>query len=139
MKETQSISNSNQIKKLGEVCTYSKGKKPAILKETKTKECSIPYINIKAFEKGIISEYTNGEKCNICEDDDLLMVWDGARCGLIGKAKKGGSRLNFDEDFKGKYSQRIFVSLYQFKVLDIKHKTKRCWNTTYRTNITLEF
>jgi type I restriction enzyme S subunit len=95
MKETQSISNSNQIKKLGEVCTYSKGKKPAILKETKTKECSIPYINIKAFEKGIISEYTNGEKCNICEDDDLLMVWDGARCGLIGKAKKGavGSTL----------------------------------------------
>lgn len=84
-----------QRKKLGEVCTYSKGKKPAILKETKTKECSIPYINIKAFEKGIISEYTNGEKCNICEDDDLLMVWDGARCGLIGKAKKGavGSTL----------------------------------------------
>ncbi|WP_276979237.1 restriction endonuclease subunit S [Flavobacterium filum] len=95
MKETQSISNSNQIKKLGEVCTYSKGKKPAVLKEAKTKECSVPYINIKAFEKGIISEYTNGEKCNICEDDDLLMVWDGARCGLIGKAKKGavGSTL----------------------------------------------
>lgn len=95
MKETQSISNSNQLNKLGEVCTYSKGKKPAILKEAKTKECSIPYINIKAFEKGIISEYTNGEKCNICEDDDLLMVWDGARCGLIGKAKKGavGSTL----------------------------------------------
>ncbi|MEB2787158.1 restriction endonuclease subunit S [Algoriphagus persicinus] len=84
-----------QIMKLGEVCTYSKGKKPAVLKVTKTKECSIPYINIKAFEKGIISEYTNGEKCNICNDDDLLMVWDGARCGLIGKAKKGavGSTL----------------------------------------------
>jgi type I restriction enzyme S subunit len=84
-----------QLKKLGEICTYSKGKKPAILKEVKTNECSIPYINIKAFEKGIISEYTNGEKCNICEDGDLLMVWDGARCGLIGKAKKGavGSTL----------------------------------------------
>lgn len=95
MKETQKISNSKEVKKLGEVCTYSKGKKPALLKESKTKECSIPYINIKAFEKGIISEYTNGEKCNICEDDDLLMVWDGARCGLIGKAKKGavGSTL----------------------------------------------
>lgn len=83
------------VKRLGEVCTYSKGKKPIVLKETKTKDCTVPYINIKAFEKGIISEYTNGEKCNICNDDDLLMVWDGARCGLIGKAKKGavGSTL----------------------------------------------
>jgi type I restriction enzyme S subunit len=87
--------NNSPFKKLGEVCTYSKGKKPVVLKETKTKDCSVPYINIKAFEKGIITEYTNGEKCNICNDDDLLMVWDGARCGLIGKAKKGavGSTL----------------------------------------------
>ena len=40
-------------------------------------------------------EYTNGTKCNLCDDEDLLMVWDGARCGLIGKAKKGavGSTL----------------------------------------------
>lgn len=82
-------------KKLGEVCTYSKGKKPPILSIEKSKECSIPYINIKAFEKGIFGEYTNGEKCNLCDDEDLLMVWDGARCGLIGKAKKGavGSTL----------------------------------------------
>jgi type I restriction enzyme S subunit len=89
MSEIKEIPQGWQLKKLGEICTYSKGKKPAILKEVKTKECSIPYINIKAFEKGVISEYTNGEKCNICEDGDLLMVWDGARCGLIGKAKKG--------------------------------------------------
>jgi type I restriction enzyme S subunit len=89
------------VKKLSEICTYSKGKKPQVLvKETK-KGCAIPYINIKAFEKGIFAEYTNGEKCNLCEDDDLLMVWDGARCGLRGTAKKG---LNLDEDFaKRKY------------------------------------
>lgn len=84
-----------QVKKLGEICTYSKGKKPPTLNEVKNKECSIPYINIKAFEKGIFTEYTNGVKCNLCDDADLLMVWDGARCGLIGKAKKGavGSTL----------------------------------------------
>ncbi len=95
MAKNNNIPKHWQVKKLGEVCTYSKGKKPVLLKETKTNECSVPYINIKAFEKGIISEYTNGEKCNICNDDDLLMVWDGARCGLIGKAKKGavGSTL----------------------------------------------
>jgi type I restriction enzyme S subunit len=83
------------VKKLSEVCTFSKGKKPFALNEVITKECSIPYINIKAFEKGIITEFTDGEKCNLCNDNDLLMVWDGARCGLIGKAKKGavGSTL----------------------------------------------
>lgn len=82
-------------KRLSQVCTYLKGKKPILLSDSKTKETSIPYINIKAFEKGIIDEYTNGEKCNICNDDDLLMVWDGARCGLVGKAKYGavGSTL----------------------------------------------
>jgi type I restriction enzyme, S subunit len=84
-----------QVKKLGEVCTYSKGKKPHILTKEKTDKCVIPYINIKAFEKAIIDEFTDGNKCNLCEDNDLLMVWDGARCGLIGKAKKGavGSTL----------------------------------------------
>ncbi len=84
-----------QVKKLGEVCTYSKGKKPTVLTVDKNTECAIPYINIKAFEKGIFDEYTDGNKCNLCEDNDLLMVWDGARCGLIGKARKGavGSTL----------------------------------------------
>lgn len=84
-----------KVKTLGEVCTYTKGKKPSFLNSLKTENCSIPYINIKAFEKGIYDEYTDGVKCNLCEDGDLLMVWDGARCGLIGKAKKGavGSTL----------------------------------------------
>lgn len=84
-----------EVAKLGEVCTYSKGKKPVSLSTEKNSKNNIPYINIKAFEKGIFAEYTNGEKCNLCNDADLLMVWDGARCGLIGKAKKGavGSTL----------------------------------------------
>lgn len=95
MTEKNNIPKDKQLIKLGEVCTYSKGKKPTVLSDLKTMECSIPYINIKAFEKGVFDEYTNGEKCNLCNDDDLLMVWDGARCGLIGKAKKGavGSTL----------------------------------------------
>jgi restriction endonuclease S subunit len=95
MKEKYNNTLQGNLRKLGEVCTYSKGKKPSVLQVAKTKVCPIPYINIKAFEKGIFDEYTDGEKCNLCEDDDLLMVWDGARCGLIGKAKKGavGSTL----------------------------------------------
>jgi type I restriction enzyme S subunit len=80
---------------LGQVCTYSKGKKPKLLSKEKTHEAIFPYINIKAFEKGIFEEYTDGVKCNLCNDGDLLMVWDGARAGFTGKAKKGaiGSTL----------------------------------------------
>ena len=87
--------NNWQIKKLGEVCKYNKGRKPKKLVSEKQDNIAIPYINIKAFEKGIFDEYTDGEKCNLCEDGDLLMVWDGARAGFSGKAKKGavGSTL----------------------------------------------
>jgi len=93
--ENKNLPKHWQIKKLGEICEYSKGKKPAKLMLSKSEEFHIPYINIKAFEKGVYEEYTNGIKCNLCEDGDILMVWDGARCGLIGKAKKGavGSTL----------------------------------------------
>lgn len=79
----------------GEVCEYSKGKKPKILNKESSDAAPFPYINIKAFEKGIFDEYTDGVKCNLCEDGDLLMVWDGARAGFTGKAKKGaiGSTL----------------------------------------------
>lgn len=76
-----------EVKKLGEECTYSKGKKPRILEVSNSEEHSIPYINIKAFEKGIVTEYTDGEKCNICNDDDLLMVWDGLGVDLLVKPK----------------------------------------------------
>ena len=91
----QQKTNNWQIKKLGEVCKYNKGKKPKKLVSEKQDNIAIPYINIKAFEKGIFDEYTDGEKCNLCEDGDLLMVWDGARAGFSGKAKKGavGSTL----------------------------------------------
>ena len=95
MSEIKDIPEHWEVKTLGELCSYSKGKKPKVLNDAKSNECSVPYINIKAFEKGVIAEFTDGIKCNLCDDNDLLMVWDGARCGLIGKAKKGavGSTL----------------------------------------------
>lgn len=81
--------------KLGELVITEKGKKPKRVSKQKTEECSIPYVNIKAFEKNIIDEFTDGVGCVICEDDDFLMVWDGSRSGYVGKAIKGalGSTL----------------------------------------------
>ncbi len=80
--------------KLGDVLTLQKGKKPKNM-TNKLTEGYLPYIDIKAFEKGIIDNYADGEKCLPCENGELLIVCDGSRSGLIGIAKKGyvGSTL----------------------------------------------
>jgi len=103
---------------LGKVCDYSKGKKPKVLKKEYSEITPFPYVNIKAFEKGIFEEYTDGEKCNLCQEGDLLMVWDGARAGLTGKAKKGaiGSTLMKIEPKNGIEKNYLFyflLSLYR--------------------------
>lgn len=80
--------------KLGEVLGFVKGKKPANL-GARDKVLTIPYINIKAFEKKVFDQYTNGEGCSLCTSKDILIVWDGARCGLVGRGIAGaiGSTL----------------------------------------------
>jgi type I restriction enzyme, S subunit len=79
---------------LGDIITSAKGKKPKTLGK-KTSKNKFPYINIKAFEKKIFDEYTDGESCPICTENDLLMVWDGSRSGLVGSGVSGviGSTL----------------------------------------------
>ena len=86
--------------KLGDFVENEKGKKPKSLRTDKSAKFSIPYVDIKAFEQGIVGQYTDGENCRLCYDNDLLMVWDGSRSGLVGKGVNGalGStlvRLNF--------------------------------------------
>jgi type I restriction enzyme S subunit len=77
-----------------EVIQTQKGKKPKDLGEI-TELRTIPYINIKAFEKKIITEYAPEQNAVECNDDDILLVWDGARSGLSGRGIGGyvGSTL----------------------------------------------
>ena len=79
---------------LGDVINSVKGKKPKTLGEKNSKN-KIPYITIKAFEKKIFEQFTNDESCPKCTENDLLMVWDGARSGLVGFGVSGiiGSTL----------------------------------------------
>lgn len=81
--------------KLGDVAKSYKGKKPKNQTTEKNEKFSIPYVDIKAFEKRVIDNYTDGVKCTLCEPEDVLIVWDGARCGLVGRGIKGaiGSTL----------------------------------------------
>jgi Restriction endonuclease S subunits len=77
-----------------EIVNTQKGKNPLVKSKTKLNGY-IPYIDIKAFEQGIFDTYTDGNKCLLCDDGDILLVWDGARAGLVGVAYKGavGSTL----------------------------------------------
>lgn len=102
--------------KVGKYVISTKGKKPKRISKERTNEFHLPYVNIKAFEKGIIDEYTDGVGCVICEEGDFLMVWDGSRSGYVGKAIKGalGStlvKLNFP-DIDNNYAYYFLQSKY---------------------------
>lgn len=80
--------------RLGEIITSIKGKKPKRLGKD-NEAYAIPYVNIKVFEKNIIEEFTDGDGCLLCRPQDVLIVWDGARFGLVGSGTHGavGSTL----------------------------------------------
>lgn len=84
-----------KFQKLGDFAQYKKGKKPKNLQNKCSGEFIYPYVDIQAFEEGVINNYTDGIKCVFCDVDDLLMVWDGSRSGYVGKSIKGvlGSTL----------------------------------------------
>jgi type I restriction enzyme S subunit len=79
---------------LGDIIDIQKGKKPYDLGSL-TESRNIPYINIAAFETGIIREYAPCQNTPSCNPEDTLLVWDGARAGLSGRGIKGfiGSTL----------------------------------------------
>lgn len=80
--------------RLGDILSSVKGKKPKEL-GLKSKALNVLYINIKAFERNIFEQYTDGVGCELCNNEDILIVWDGARCGLVGRGVAGaiGSTL----------------------------------------------
>lgn len=79
---------------VADIATLTKGKKPAstgALDDSRT----TPYVTIKVFETGNASDYCNPAGLPLCTEDDILVVWDGARCGLAGTGVAGaiGSTL----------------------------------------------
>lgn len=97
-KHTKNYDGTNEewiVEPIGKVCEFEKGKKPKNTgphSDTRT----MPYINIKAFETGTPEEYAEAGKYPACSKDDVLIVWDGARAGLIGRGVAGyiGSTLS---------------------------------------------
>jgi len=103
--------------KLSEIAQSTKGKKPKSVSKEKTEGFEIPYVDIKAFEKGIVDNYTDGENCTFCKPDDVLIVWDGARCGFVGRGVEGaiGSTL-------AKISSEKYTNDFLFYFLQSKYK-----------------
>ncbi len=103
--------------KLSEIARSTKGKKAKSVSKEKTDGFEIPYVDIKAFEKGIVDNYTDGENCTFCKPDDVLIVWDGARCGFVGRGVEGaiGSTL-------AKISSDKYTNDFLFYFLQSKYK-----------------
>lgn len=77
-----------ESKKLKDVVKYQKGKKPKILSDTYF-ENSVPYLDIHAFEKGVVRQYADIESSNLVDETSIGVVWDGARSGWVTKGQKG--------------------------------------------------
>lgn len=79
---------------LGEIVVSKKGKKPKIQEENEF-EGSVPYLDIKAFEKKEIRRYADKSSSIEIDENDIAIVWDGSRSGWVGKGMKGalGSTL----------------------------------------------
>ena len=95
---------------LGDDCVSVKGKKPKTLHPDLDNNL-VPYVDIKAFEKGILSNYADPEDGVFADITDTLMVWDGARSGLVGNGVEGviGSTL---VRVRPKYSDKRYLHYF---------------------------
>ena len=75
---------------LRDIVLHRKGKKPKRLEDMKW-DGAVPYIDIKAFETGNIRRYADPASSVIVKEGDVIIVWDGARCGYVGKAPVRGA------------------------------------------------
>lgn len=79
------VFESDEVKKwgrerLGNLCEFTKGKKPRTLYEKEQEGC-LTYILIESFD-GTHKKFSDDDICPKCIKDDVLLVWDGARSGL---------------------------------------------------------
>ncbi|VVB96123.1 Uncharacterised protein [uncultured archaeon] len=103
--------------RLGDSIDFQKGKRPETLSENDGKN---PYIDIAAFEQGKYQFFSDdAKKLTLCDENNLLIVCDGSRSGLVGFGRKGilGSTLA-KIDYFG-----LLEKLYLFYFLKSKFST----------------
>ncbi|NFO64380.1 restriction endonuclease [Clostridium botulinum] len=101
---------------LKSIVKFKKGKKPKVLLDEFCENC-IPYVTISYFQTKEAKQYTFETETNrLCNENDVLIVWDGARAGLIGTGVKGalGStlcKIKYD-GMNDKFIYYYFLSKY---------------------------
>lgn len=90
---------------LGSLVSFQKGRKVQVVDTPR--DGFIPYLGASAIS-GKIEEYGCASSGVLCSPDSVLMLWDGERSGLVGKARIGVisstmSRLNANEKIDGTF------------------------------------
>ena len=99
--------------KLEHIVWHKKGSKPKKL-YISMQEGYVPYIDIKAFEKNILEQYTEINLAKLTKPNNILVVWDGARAGLVGLAPCIGAIGSTLVDIEPKTKEIINKYLYYF-------------------------
>lgn len=99
---------------LSEIADYRKGKKPKRIQDSPFDD-SVPYLDIKGIEKGIFENHVDKDSSVLLDENQIVVVWDGARFGWVGKGRKGalGSTLmmltpRIDKDYFFRFLQTQF-------------------------------
>jgi type I restriction enzyme S subunit len=108
---------------LGKICTTVKGKKPKDTGE-RSETRNIPYISIKTFESKKIDIYASAGNYSECEIDDILIVWDGTRAGLIGNGVKGYIGSTLAKIYSEKLNNKLLFYFLKSQFSYINSNTK---------------
>lgn len=107
---------------LAKLVDYKKGKKPRTLEKSFFKT-GLPYLDIKAIETGVDHYFADEESSNLTSEDDIVVVWDGARAGWVGKSREGalGSTLmSLKPKIDRNYLYRFLQT--QFEYIQANHR-----------------
>lgn len=77
-----------KVMPLRQLVIAQKGKKPIKLSESKFPD-SVPYLDIEAVEKGKINQYADPYSTVLATKEDIFVVADGYRSGLVAKGMVG--------------------------------------------------
>lgn len=102
---------------LGEIVAITKGKKPSFSESPNVNSIRVLQIDDLRNDNNI--KYTDEHKGVLANEEDILLVWDGANAGTIGYGKRGfiGSTIavlkkkypkDFDTIYIGKFLQSQF-------------------------------
>jgi|TARA_Y100000310_G_scaffold300484_1_gene336185 type I restriction enzyme S subunit len=98
----------------GDLFSLRKGKIPKTLSG---ENIGLPYLDIEALDRDNILRYTDDKKCPLSTDEDILVVCDGSRSGLVLNGKNGvvGSTLAVIDTPKSiqSYVKLLFQEAFQ--------------------------